>query len=181
MTEQEAIKIINGIDEVRGNLPEDGNDVEIALMMAKGALKEIQPCRKIERDLKEKYHANVDIPLLMQCFIDTIFEKEKHERFCILTNEDANAWDAYKAIGTVEECREAVERQRAKKPKTRLRHRGGFEVEHCPNCDTDYQVDRRYTINDDYCPCCGKLLDSVFRSFCGNCGQAIEVKSGEEE
>lgn len=58
-------------------------------------------------------------------------------------------------IGTVEECREAVEKQKAKKPKEILRHRGGFELRHCPNCNTDYEVDGRYTITDGYCPKCG--------------------------
>ena len=87
----------------------------------------------------------------------------------------------YRALGTVEELKEAMEKQRAKKPKTILRHRGGFEMEHCPNCDTDYQVNRRYTINDDYCPACGKLLDGSFRNFCGNCGQAIGIKRSDEE
>lgn len=83
----------------------------------------------------------------------------------------------YREIGTVEECREAVEKQRPKKPKKPkeiLRHRGGFEMQHCPNCDTDYQVDRRYKIKDGYCPACGKLLDSAFRNYCANCGQAID-------
>lgn len=81
--------------------------------------------------------------------------------------------EKYREIGTPEELREAMEKQMAKKPKTILRHHGGFETEHCPNCDTDYQVDQRYVINDDYCPACGKLLDSGFKNFCGNCGQAI--------
>lgn len=80
----------------------------------------------------------------------------------------------YRKIGTVEECREAVEKQKPKKPKEILRHRGGFEMQHCPNCDTDYQVDRRYKIKDGYCPACGKLLDSAFRNYCANCGQAID-------
>lgn len=79
----------------------------------------------------------------------------------------------YEAIGTVEECREAVEKQNPKKPKEILRHRGGFEMHHCPNCDTHYQTDNRYTIKDNYCPVCRKLLDSAFRKYCGNCGQAI--------
>lgn len=87
----------------------------------------------------------------------------------------------YRALGTVEEIRELMEKQRGKRPKTILRHRGGIETEHCPNCDLDYQVDRRYTIDDDYCPACGKLLDSSFRNFCGNCGQAIELKKGGED
>ena len=80
----------------------------------------------------------------------------------------------YESIGTVEECREAAEKQEPKKPKEILRRRGGFESHHCPNCDTDYQTDNRYTITDGYCPACGKLLDSAFRHYCGNCGQAID-------
>ena len=80
----------------------------------------------------------------------------------------------YREIGTVEECREAVEKQNPKKPKEILRHRGGFETLHCPNCNTDYQMDNRYTITEGYCPACGKLIDSAFRNYCGNCGQAID-------
>ena len=87
---------------------------------------------------------------------------------------DYNELERYKEIGTVEERREAVEKQKPKKPKEILRHRGGFEMHHCPNCDTDYQVDRRYKIKDGYCPACGKLLDSAFRNYCANCGQAID-------
>ena len=80
----------------------------------------------------------------------------------------------YRKIGTVEECREAIKKQKTKKPKEILRHRGGFEICHCPNCNTDYQMDNRYTITEGYCPACGKLLDSVFRNYCANCGQAID-------
>lgn len=87
----------------------------------------------------------------------------------------------YREIGTVKECREAVEKQKPKKPKEILRHRGGFEMQHCPNCDTDYQVDRRYKIKDGYCPACGKLLDSAFRNYCANCGQAIDENLEEKE
>lgn len=87
----------------------------------------------------------------------------------------------YRAIGTVEECQEAAEKQRQKKLKEILRHRGGFENHHCPNCDTYYQTDNRYTIKDGYCPECGKLLDSAFRNYCGNCGQAISWEESEEE
>ena len=48
MTEQEAIEILKGIEEVRGSFPEDGNNVEIALMMAISALeKQIAVSREI--------------------------------------------------------------------------------------------------------------------------------------
>ena len=75
---------------------------------------------------------------------------------------------------TPEQIRELKERDTAKAPNKKLRHRGGFETFHCPNCDTSYQMDRRYTITDEHCPKCGKLLDSSFRSFCANCGQRLE-------
>ena len=75
---------------------------------------------------------------------------------------------------TPEQVMELKERNTAKAPNKKLRHRGGFETFHCPNCDTSYQMDRRYTITDEYCPKCGKLLDSSFRSFCANCGQRLE-------
>lgn len=77
---------------------------------------EIQQYREIETELREKYNANVDIKMLMKHFIETIFKGERHEEFRILTNEDARMWDEYRAIGTVEECREAMERQIVRKP-----------------------------------------------------------------
>ena len=92
----------------------------------------------------------------------------------VTIGEIAEVLKEFSKIGTVEECREAVEKRKPKKPKEILRHRGGFEMQHCPNCDTDYQVDRRYKIKDGYCPACGKLLDSAFRNYCANCGQAID-------
>ena len=81
--------------------------------MAIKALEEVQQYRAIEKNLKERYHANVDIPLLMQHFIETVFKGEKHEGFCILTNEDKEAWEEYKTIGTPEECRAWKEKQTA--------------------------------------------------------------------
>ena len=72
----------------------------------------------------------------------------------------------YRAIGTVEECREAVERQKPKKPD----YEGdGYADGHlvydtwiCPNCGKNYEVDY-----DDY-------------KFCPNCGQAILWKQSDD-
>lgn len=95
-------------------------------------------------------------------------------RTCILQECLTRLWD-YEDTGlTPEQIRELTERDTAKAANKKLRHRGGFETFHCPNCDTSYQMDRRYTITDEYCPKCGKLLDSSFRSFCANCGQRLE-------
>ena len=103
---------------------------------------------------------------------NTKFLKEKEA--LLMAVKSIKEVQRYREIGTVEDCREAVEKQKPKKPKEILRHRGGFEMQYCPNCDTDYQVDRRYKIKDGYCPACGKLLDSAFRNYCANCGQAID-------
>lgn len=98
-------------------------EVDEACDLTIKALEEIQQYREIEAEIKEQYHANVDIKKLMRCFIETIFKGEKHEGFCILTNDDAKMWEKYRAIGTVEECREAREKQIPKKPK----HNGCYD------------------------------------------------------
>ena len=66
----------------------------------------------------------------------------------------------YRAIGTVEECREAMERQNAKKVSNRtlLRDLNGnpYTVRgDCPNCGSINLV----STNTDYCNACGQKLD----------------------
>lgn len=61
----------------------------------------------------------------------------------------------YEAIGTVEECREAVEKQKAKKPvKDKYHHNC------CPNCGWIVSGEGGY--GEEFCP------------HCENCGQAIQ-------
>lgn len=61
--------------------------------------------------------------------------------------------EEYEAIGTVEECRVAVEKQRAKRP-------------------SDYQIDDEY--DSGYCPCCGKTVYDDGGGYCPYCGQMLE-------
>lgn len=68
--------------------------------------------------------------------------------------------EQYRAIGTLEECRAAVEKQTAKKPD----YEGdGYADGHlvydtwiCPCCGKHYEVDYD---NYNYCPDCGQKLD----------------------
>lgn len=160
MTENEAIEELKyDCNELGKAIPCDtswGKSFENAYAMAINALEEVQKYRKIEKDLKERYHANVDIPLLMHHFIETVFEGEKHEGFCLLTNEDAKVWEEYKAIGTPEECRVAVEKQTAKKVKSISQIKDGDS----------------YVGLIGRCPCCGDILeeDTV---YC-DCGQKLD-------
>lgn len=164
MTENEVIKILRkdscyecaqGTDSPVNCEYEECRVAE-ATREAIKALEEVQKYRKIEKDLKERYHANVDIPLLMHHFIETVFEGEKHEGFCLLTNEDAKVWEEYKAIGTPEECRTAVEKQTAKKVKSISQVKDGDS----------------YVGLIGRCPCCGVILeeDTV---YC-DCGQRLD-------
>nr|DAH04906.1 MAG TPA: ribosome, girodazole, girolline, antibiotic complex, 50S [Bacteriophage sp.] len=148
MTENEAIEAL----KLESGLEITGRPIRVAQFFegidtAIKALEEVQQYRAIEKELKERYHANVDIPLLMHHFIETIFEGEKHEGFCILTNEDAKAWKEYQTIGMPEECRAAMEKQTAKK------------------------------MESPWCPCCGKFLTTEYmnkRYYCIYCGQLLE-------
>ena len=74
----------------------------------------------------------------------------------------------YRTIGTVEECRTAMERQIPKKPMYEGDCCDGsgrliYDTWICPNCEEDYEVDY-----DDY-------------DFCPNCGQAIDWRKSDEE
>ena len=75
----------------------------------------------------------------------------------------------YESIGTVEECREAVDKQKPKKPDYEgdgYDDKGElvYDTWICPNCDKKYEVDY-----DDY-------------KHCPNCGQAIaENLEGRED
>ena len=166
MTENEAIEELKfDCNELGKAIPCDtswGKSFENAYAMAINALEEVQKYRKIEKDLKERYHANVDIPLLMHHFIETVFEGEKHEGFCLLTNEDAKVWEEYKAIGTPEECRTAVEKQTAKKVKSISQVKDGDS----------------YVGLIGRCPCCGDILeeDTV---YC-DCGQKLDWGTSDE-
>ena len=74
--------------------------------------------------------------------------REAYENMC-------NELDQYRKIGTVEECRKAVEKQKPKNPR-------------------DIEYDYSYFI----CPTCGEgiYVSDNFEShkFCLNCGQAIK-------
>ena len=67
----------------------------------------------------------------------------------------------YVAIGTVEECRGAMEKQKAKKPKLKYKPRFlGKTMYTCPNCGNccleDFANERQ---RNNYCWDCGQKLD----------------------
>ena len=81
----------------------------------------------------------------------------------------------YRKIGTVEECREAVEKQKAKKPKDSLKINPVIDGNGA-YVDADMTV---YLL----CPNCGEMIgiDESCDKFCRECGQAIDENLEEME
>lgn len=72
----------------------------------------------------------------------------------------------YRAIGTVEECRAAVEKQKAKKP----------------DFEGDGYADGNLVYDTWICPCCGKHYEVDYDDydFCPNCGQKLDWGDEDE-
>lgn len=91
-------------------------------------------------------------------------DKECRKNIDILTktNKALEEVQQYRAIGTPEECRAAVEKQNAKKP---IRN----DKCTCPSCGTHNEVfkKRRNTVAHDIV-------------YCWHCGQAVEIDRLEE-
>lgn len=148
MKEQEAIEILKGIEEVRGIFPEDGNDVEIALMMAISALEEIQ-----------RFRALGSVKEFKNC--KDILRKAETDELSKIIDE----WLLYQKIGKVEEIQEALEKQITKKPK-KMEYKPlvDFGCEYaCPSCGCavgeNQHDDGEFTDKDDFCASCGQKLD----------------------
>lgn len=145
VTEQEAIEII---DLICKELYKP-KKVQETLDTAISALKEIQNYRKLGT-LEELARAKRYIDL-----------SKRHGTIGEMIDECAE----YEEIGTVEECREAMEKQKPKK----------CIEDSCPD-HTHYK-----------CPSCGKIQKTKYDNStfgcilnnCSNCGQALEMEVGD--
>lgn len=111
-------------------------------------LEELKQYRKLEAKLN-----GITVEQIVNAFVERIEKEtnEGYERGRILTNADADMWEAYKALGTPEECRKAVKRQ---KPNSRPCLTDEDSVT-CGNCGSDVDVTfYEYT----YCPHCGQRV-----------------------
>ena len=193
MTENEALKIaihclgVQAEQEVCEECPvyrESGIVCKVIARTAISALEEVQRYHEIGtveeltdfKNMKnrlETYHANINVSKLFEYFIETVFENTKHEGFIILTNKEAEDYEAYCSIGTVEQCREAVEKQKAKMVINGKLIKNFYG--------------RPYYIKGD-CPTCGReSIKSTDTDYCYVCGQHLkwdenlrEMESEEE-
>ena len=164
MMENEAIeclKLEGGI-EIKGN-PGRIAKVFDALDMAIEALEKVQHYQEMDKKLREAFG---DCDGLLETAVDSLCRHEGEDigspvKSRLLTDETVDVWDAYRAIGTVEECREAVEKRKLKNPvKDKYHHNC------CPNCGWIVSGEGGY--GEEFCP------------HCENCGQAIQWDNLEE-
>lgn len=131
-------------------------DYAVAFETAIKALEEIQQYREMDRKLRETYG---DCDRLLEMAVEGLCKHPgvdigSPKKSRLLTNEDADMWDAYRAIGTVEECREATRKQKKKKVTAESEVIYNMKWK-CPECG-------------------GSLTDTdVLAGHCKWCGQAI--------
>lgn len=173
MAENEAIEELKyDCNEIGKAIPCDtswGESFENAYAMAINALEEVQQYRTIGKPMEikqkleelERWHTyrlaeNVKNPFAKMS--TSICHNCDHKDDYI---EELEAEvKEYRAIGTVEECRAAVEKQTARRP---YYEGDGYADGHlvydtwiCPCCGKHYEVDYD---NYNYCPDCGQKLD----------------------
>lgn len=164
MKEYHVINILEGIyeDYVRDN-DKEYTERNLALTEAVKALTEIQQYRAIGTVERFKQ--------LAEQFKPHVTDKTScPERHCNKCDKYRKENEKYHEIGTVEECREARERQWAKKPIIKSKKKTKIQT-------GDYV--------DVKCPCCEEDIFSCFHyppwndsqkshKHCENCGQAID-------
>ena len=160
MTENEVLIKTpeEAIETIKSNMPTSGYQMlRESLDMAIIALKEIQNYRKLGT-LEELARAKKYIDLA-----------KKHGTIGEMIDECA----AYEEIGTIEELRKAVEKQKPKAPKDELK------INPVIDCNGAY-TDADITVYL-HCPNCGEMvgIDENIDKFCCECGQAIDTENLE--
>ena len=170
MTEQEAIERI--YSKLMDGTPKDKDACDIAI----DAFEKSYHYRVMERRLKAVYG---DCDNLLETVVEGFCRHSGVDigtpvKSRLLRDEDVDKWDAYRAIGTVEECREAREKQIPKKPKDSLK------IDPVIDGNGAY-VDADTTLYI-LCPNCGEMvgIDENVDKFCHECGQAILQENLEE-
>ena len=174
MTENEVLIKTpeEAIETIKSNMPTSGYQMlRESLDMAIIALKEVQQYREIgtvEQVKNQKENLNVAYQIISDYEqYGTVEEFKMAQRYMRLVNAHGTIGQVidscakYEEIGTVEECREAVEKQIQKK----------CAIDSCPD-HTHYK-----------CPSCGQIELSIYKhgfprlgritKYCENCGQAL--------
>ena len=128
---------------------------EEALDKGISALEEVQQYRELTDRLKAIYGDQMTLKDMVDVMERIIREPGRKDpvNARILTYDEATMWDEYRKIGTVEECRAAMEKQRRKIVKNPYGTSYIWKAGYCPVCGCGV------TARWDYCQCCGQKLN----------------------
>lgn len=139
MTTEEAIEILD--NEYRR--------IELQIIFLKGTIKENTESFRYRIDVKESLKTAISALKEIQLYKDNklcLIPEDVYSRQC-------SELDAYKEIGTVEECREAMEKQRPKKPHRNYKKFSGLW------CKCGWYLGQKQCLDIKYCPNCGQAID----------------------
>ena len=183
MKPEEAIEILGEVKELDDSIYAYSPAYMDAINIAIAALKEVQQYREIgtvEQVRNQKHNLEVAYKIISDYEqYGTIEDFKMAQRYMRLVKSHGtigqviNSCAEYEEIGTVEECREAVEKQKPKAPKDSLKIKPVID-ENGAYVDADVTV---YLL----CPNCGEMvgIDENVDKFCHECGQAIDNENLE--
>lgn len=121
----------------------------------KNLLRDMQEYRELTDRVKAIYGDQMTLKIMVDVMENVIRDPGyKHPVIArILTCNEAVMWDEYRKIGTVEECRAAMEKQRKKLVKNQYGTSYIWKAGYCPVCGCGV------TARWDYCQCCGQKLN----------------------
>lgn len=124
-----------------------GNEAEILL-------RDMQEYRELTDRVKAIYGDQMTLKDMVDVMERIIREPGRKDpvNARILTYDEAAMWDEYRKIGTVEECRAAMEKQRKKLVKNQYGTSYIWKAGYCPVCGCGV------TARWNYCQCCGQKL-----------------------
>ena len=134
-----------------------------AYSVAIKALKEIQQYRELEKRLTGMFGGELSLETVVDELERQLKEPDNPHPINakILTYEDAAAWDAYRAIGTPEECRAAMEKQTETLTVDKAKTIAAKAI--CIGCG--YLADCKCDYNGGNCMVSKPMLESVLKSF----------------
>lgn len=159
MTENEMIEWMEAFKKTYAGFPKESEEACDAVI---SALKKNKQYREMDRKLRAVYG---DCDGLLATAVEGLCKHPgvnigKPIKARLLVDEDVDKWDAYREIGTVEECREAAENQKAKNPSV---HKQQYsDAYNCSKCGWTF-IHKNET---------GWFCGQHYK-FCPNCGQAI--------
>lgn len=129
----------------------DNSNYERKIDFLKTAISVMQEMQEYKQKLNNAYGECDD---LLRTVVDGLVRHEGIEfgtpiKSRILTDDDVDLWEWYKQLGTMEEVRDAVEKQKRKKPCASNR------CYVCPHCGLVSSL----KIKHNYCDACGQHID----------------------